>query len=45
MHDAVFDDVDGQVQTLAPDLRVFLERLLADVEAFVNDEEGWEFMV
>jgi hypothetical protein len=45
VHDAVFDDADGQVQTLAPDLPAFLERLLADVEAFVNDEEGWEFMV
>lgn len=45
VHDAVFDGVDGQVQTLAPDLHAFLRRVLADVEAFVHDEEGWEYMV
>lgn len=45
VHDAVFDGSDGQVQPLTPDLRAFLERLLADVEAFVNDEAVWEYMV
>lgn len=45
VHDAVFDGVYGQVRTLAPDLRAFLNRLLADVEAFVRGEEGWEYLV
>lgn len=45
VHDAVFDGEYGQVQTLAPDLNTFLQRLLEDVEAFVDGEEGWEYMV
>lgn len=45
VHDAVFDGVYGRVKTLAPDPNAFLARMLADVEAFVYDEEGWEYMV
>ena len=43
VRDGVFDGEDA-VRVVAPDFPSFLERLLADVEAFVRDDRKWEYL-
>ena len=49
VHLASFGEVrngvyDGRVRTLAPSVESFLERLHADLDAFIACTEGWSFM-
>ena len=45
VHDAVFDGIHGDARMLSPNLETFLERLLADTEAFVRAAPNWTYLV
>ncbi len=45
VHEGVFDGINAPVRELAADFSGFLQRLLADLTAFVEDRPGWRYMV
>lgn len=45
VEDAVYDGWNGDVRVLSESLNGFLDRLLADVEAFICPCPGWRYLV